>query len=280
MKKAIILMIIVILMSSLAIAHSLYLFNISLDFDKNMKENVIKTAQDFAKTKKIPSAFDLDKGLIVVRFDDDSGSYVRINPADFKVYGMQNENLRHKEGAKKFDKQYGLEIARKLFDTFPKEITSELAYDEEVSEVDGTYFYKWFRFKDGILIAGDDLFINFDAVNGNIIGYRIPIFYVNKENINTNPAITMNIAKRVGEISLNSPAANNFEPYLISYNGKLIWTFKLQGQFYPFYAGVDASDGSIDFSGLLPGEIPLGYNKGKDVQVIETEIIKNIYASK
>ena len=49
-------------------AHSLYLFDISLDFDKELKSNTIEAAQKFLNTNKEPLGFDLDKGLIIVHF--------------------------------------------------------------------------------------------------------------------------------------------------------------------------------------------------------------------
>jgi len=280
MKKIIPIAGLALILSTFVIAHSSYLFDIKLDFDKSLEANVIKSAQEFMKTEKKSLSFDLDRGLIIAHFENDTRNYVRINPIDFKVYGMQNENLRHKEGTIKYDKRQGLEIAKKLFDAFPKEITSELAFDEDISEFDGTYYYKWFRFKNGLLIVGDELFINVDAVNGNIIGYRIPIFYISKEDIKTNPAITMSVTKRVAEIMMNAPGVKDFKPYIVSYNGYLVWVNKLQGQLYPFYIGINAMDGSISFSGIIPGEVPKNYEKGTDVEVIETNIIKQIYNSK
>ncbi len=279
MKKLLIILGLLVVLSSFVISHSLYLFDIKLDFDKNLETNVIKSAQDFMKTDKKPLSFDLDKGLIIVHFEEDNNNYVRINPSDFKVYGMMNENLRHKDGNIKFTKEQGYEIAKKLYDTFPKEITSELVYSSDVSEVSGTYYYKWFRYKDGILVIDDDLYIIVDGVNGNIIGYRIPIFYVSKNEMKTNPAITLNVARRVAEIDANAPSVANFQPYLVIYGKKLVWVNKIQGSLYPYYSGVDASDGSFAFMGLVPGEIPQGYNKGKDVPVIETELIKQIYST-
>ena len=270
----------ILLLTSFVVGHSLYLFDIKLDFDKDLETNVIKSAKEFMKTDKDPLSFDLDKGLIIAHFEPDNRKYVRINPIDYKVYGMQDETLRHSSGTIKFTKQQAKVIAQKLFDTFPKEISSEFVYDNDISELEGTYYFKWFRYKDGILVVGDDLFINVDAVNGNIIGYRVPILYVPKEKIITNPAITLDVAKKVAEIYANDLPLETFQPYIVSYNGKLVWVNKLEGQFYPYYYGIDASDGSMSFVGILPGEVPESYSKGKDVPVVETDFIKNIYGEK
>ena len=59
-----------------------------------------------------------------------------------------------------------------------------------------------------------------------------------------------------------------------------VWVTKLQGKFYPYFAGVSAIDGSISFTGTLPGEVPGSYSTGEDAKIIETELIKEIYASK
>lgn len=280
LKRILIFAFVLFAASILVSAHSLYLFGISLDFDKDLKSNVIKSAQEFLKTGKEPLSFDLDKGLIMAHFEPEQKHYVEVNPADFKVYGMRDENLKHTVGEKKLTKEQGPEIAKKFFDTLPGEVKSELKYGSEASEVDGTYFYKWFRYVNGILVAGEDFMVNVDAVNGNIIAWRLPIFDYPKNTIDTAPAITKNVAKKVAELSFNAPSVTDFKPYLIININEPVWVIKLQGQFYPFFVGVSAKDGSIPFSGTLPGEIPQGYAIGENIQVLETGMIKEIYNSK
>src|SRR3989344_744319 len=187
-------------------AHSLYLFDISLDFDKELKSNVIEEAQKFLNAKKKPLSFDLDKGLIIVHFEPEQRNYVEVNPFGYKVNGMRNENLKHKTEGKKLTKEQGFEIANTFFDTLPADVKSELEYDAEVSEVDGTYFYKWFRYVNGILVIGEDFFVNVDTVNGSIIAWRLSIFDYPKDSIETVPAITSNAAKKVAELSFNVPS--------------------------------------------------------------------------
>lgn len=258
-------------------AHSLYLFDISLDFDKELKSNVIEAAQKFLNAKKEPLGFDLDKGLIIAHFEPEQRNYVEINPLGYEVYGMRNENLKHRTGANRLTKEQGFEIAKKFFGKFPDKIKSELKYDPDVFEVDGTYFYKWFRYANGILVVGEDLLVNVDAVNGNLIAWRLAIFDYPLDNIQTVPAISSNVAKRVAELSFNAPSVKDFNNYLIVNGKELVWVAKLQGEFYPYFAGVSAMDGSILFTGTLPGEVPKGYNAGNEIQAVESGIIKQIY---
>ena len=267
-------------MVALAAAHSLYLFDISLDFDKELKSNTVKAAQKFLNTNKEPLAFDLDKGLVIVHFEPEQRNYVEINPLDYGIYGMRNENLKHASGSTTLTKEQGFEIANKFFETFPHKVKSELKYNPEISEVDGTYFYKWFRYVDGILVVGEDMFVNIDAFNGNIVAWRLAIFDYPSDAIETFPAITKNVATRVAELSFGAPSAQDFEPYLIININEPVWVIKIQGQFYPFFVGVSAKDGSTSFSGTLPGEIPKGYKAGNEIQVVETELVKQIYNSK
>src|SRR3989344_6881270 len=197
MKKLffIFLFFVLLMISSLVFvnAHSLYLFDISLDFDKELKSNVIEEAQKFLNAKKKPLGFDLDKGLIIVHFEPEQRNYVEVNPFGYKVNGMRNENLKHRESQNKLTKEQGLGIANKFFETLPKEIKSELKYYAEVSEVDGTYFYKWFRYVNNTLVIGEDFFVNVDAVNGNIIAWRLSIFDYPKDSVETTPTISKNI---------------------------------------------------------------------------------------
>ncbi len=262
-----------------ASAHSLYLSNISLDFDKELKNNTIKAAQKFMNTNKKPVSFDLDKGLIMVQFAEDNQQYVEINPLGYQVYGMRDDKLRHSSGQNKYTKEQGLEIAKKQFGKIPSNIKSELVYDSDATEFDGTYFYKWFRYVDGIIAADEYFVANVDAVNGNIIAWRLAIFDYPKDKIDTVPAITSKVAGKVAELTYNAPMVDGFNPYIIIFGNKPVWVTKIHGQFYPYFVGIDAKDGSISFTGVLPGEIPKNYAKN-DVQVIETEFIKNIYNSK
>lgn len=280
MKKIYLLFLFLVIFAAFAGAHSIYLFNISLDFDKELKSSVIKEAQNFLKTANEPVAFDLDNGLIMVHFEPEQRNYVEINPLGYKVYGMRNENLKHKSGLPKITKVQGFEIANKFFNNLPKEIKSELKYNNDVSEVDGTYFYKWFRHVDGILVIGEELMINVDAVNGNIIAWRLSIFDYPQGAVETNHAVSMNVAKRVAELSFSANSVENFSPYLVISKNEPVWVNKLKGQFYPYYAGVSAKDGSIAFTGSIPGEVPEDYHAGDEMKIIETDFIKGIYNKK
>lgn len=279
-KKLLILILIFLFSVMLVWAHSVYLFSISLDFDKELEANTIKAAQDFLSTKNKPMAFDLDKGLIMVHFEPEQRNYVEINPFGYEVYGMRNENLRHRAGTKSITEEQGFDIAKKVFEKLPENVKSELKFDSEISEVDGTYFYRWFRYINSILFVGEDFMVQVDAVNGNVIAWRLSVFDYPKDSIDASPAITKNVAKLVAELSFNAPSATGFEPYLIINGNEPVWVNKLQGQFYPFYVGVSAEDGSVAFTGTLPGGVPKNYQTNQDIKIIETELVKQIYNSK
>src|SRR3989344_6935395 len=275
MKKIILFLIIVLSLVIFVNGHSDYLFDINLDFDPELKQSIIKAAQDFLKTNKQPITFDLDNGLIMVHFEPSQKNYVEINPLDYEVYGFRNENLKHKSGAKTISEQQGLEIAKKEFGKLDEKARSELKYYAS-NEFDNTYFYKWFREVNGIIVIGEDFFVNVDAVNGSVISRRLAIFGYPQNLMQKNPAISLNVAKKISELSFNTPSVEKFQLYLVIYRDELIWVNKLQGQFYPFFVGVSAKDGSIAFTGVLPGEVPDSYTGGKDLEVVENDIIKAI----
>lgn len=261
MKKPFFIFFIFLLISAIMVsAHSMFLFGISLDFDNELKSNVIKAAQKFLNATQEPIAFDLDNGLVIAHFEPEQRNFVEVHPLGYEVHGMRNENLKHNGGEKKLTKEKGYEIAEKFFNSLPDKAKAELKYNPDAAEVDNTYYYKWFRRVNGIIVAGDDFWVNVDAVNGNIIAWRLSVFEFPKESIGTVPAISRNVAKKVAELSFNNPTVLNFQPYLIVYLDQLIWVNRLQGQFYPFYVGVSAKDGSIAFNGLIPGEIPDNYS--------------------
>ena len=283
--KIFFLILVFLIFIGIASAHSLYLFGISLDFDKELKSSVISAAQKYLNTIKEPLGFDLDKGLIIVHFEPEQRNYVEVNTLDYSIQGMRNENLKHQavstslKDNKKLTKEQGFDIANKFFETLPNEIKSELKNDPEVSEVDNTYFYKWFRYVNGILVIDENFMANVDAFNGNIIAWRLSIFDYQKDSIETTPAISKNVAKRVAELSFNVPSVENFEQFLIIHIKDPVWVSKLQGQFYPYFVGVSAVDGSIAFTGTVPGEVPKDY-KTSQVKVVETDLIRQIYGSK
>src|SRR3989344_2807743 len=261
-------------------AHSIFLFGISLDFDRDLKSNVISAAQKYLNTREDPIAFDLDRGLIIVHFDPDQRRYVEVNPLGYRIQGMHDDRLKHTQGTKTIKQERGLEIAKKVYDSLPQDAKSELKYDEDVAEVDDTYFYKWFRYVNGVLVAAEDFSVTVDAVNGNVITYRLAIFSYPKNTIEVYPAITLGVAKKVAELAYSTPTVKDFEPYLVINGNELVWVTRLQGNFYPFYIGVSARDGSIAFSGSLPGDIPKSYYVGKEIKVVETDLIKRIYGEK
>ena len=278
--KKLILVVLLLAFAAIVSAHSLYLFDISLDFDQQLKSDTIKAAKEFLNTDKDPVSFDLDKGLIIAHFEPEQRNYVEVNPIWYKVNGMRNENLMHTQEGNKITKEQGYETAKKVFESLPKDVQSELKYSPLVSEVDGAYFYKWFRYVNNIIVAGEDFYVNVDAFNANVIAWRLSVFDYPEGLIVTTPAITANIARKVAEISFKSPSVKGFEPYLIINGNEPVWVIKLQGEFYPFYVGVSAADGSINFMGVLPGELPDGYSVGKNIKVVENNIIKKIYKSK
>ena len=119
--------------------------------------------------------------------------------------------------------------------------------------------------------------INVDAANGNIIAWRLAIFDYPQNAIDTTPSISKNVAAKVAELSFNAPSVKDFKPYLIVNGKELAWVTKLQGEFYPYFVGVSAIDGSISFTGTVPGDVPKDYAMGDQIPVVESQLIKQIY---
>jgi Zn-dependent metalloprotease len=281
MKKIYLLLIILALFLVTAIvssAHSFYLFGISLAFDEDLSSEVIMTAQDFLGTDKNPISYDLDKGLISVHFEPNQKNYVQVNPFVNQVFGMRNENLKHTSGSATLTREQAFDTAESEFNKIPENERSQYKYVEDDAEFDDTYFFTWYRFVDGILIIDEDFMVNVDAVNGNVIAWRRKLFLAKKTALNTIPAITENVAVRVAELRFNDQRAEDFQPYLIINKDELIWVTKIQGQFYPFFVGVDAMTGEIAFTGQLPGDVPSDYAVGSEKKVVESDFIKEIYS--
>lgn len=256
-------------------AHGNIIYGINLDFDKELESNVIKSAQSYLKIKEEPIQFDFDKELIHVKFDRRLEYSVAINPVDNSVFGFRDDGLLNKDGKINYDKAERKEIAQKIFDSIPEEYKSELVYGEEKKLYSGSYKHTWYRYVDNIYVSGDHLVVEIDPSDGEVVAWRLSIFFYPKSRIKTTPAITYNVVQKIAEIRFKGDPID-FNPVLVINKDKLAWIVRVKS-LYPIYVGVDASNGKVLYSGSLRDDLPEDYDYGGDVEVVETDFIKEIY---
>ncbi len=274
MKKNLIYSIIFILILIQVKAHGNILYDINLDFDKELKSKISESAQSYLNLNEEPIQFDFDRELIVVRFDRAIEYSVNINPIDYSVFGFRDDSLFMKKDVK-FDQKARKNIAQKIFDKIPEKYKDELVYGEERKGYAGnTFKHTWYRKVDNIVVLNDHLEVEVNG-NGEVVTWRLSPFFYSKEQMKTTPAITHEVAQKISEIRFNGEPLE-FKPILIIENDKLVWISKVKS-LYPIFVGVDALTGDVLSSGRIRGEVPEDYDYGREVEVVETNFIKNIY---
>ena len=80
---------------------------------------------------------------------------------------------------------------------------------------------------------------------------------------------------QISEINFNGEVVD-FNPILIIERAQPFWITKVK-TIYPFFVATNALTGRILYSGALKTDLPENYDYGREVEVVETEFIKNIY---
>jgi len=276
MKNAIILIygLLFLLTSVLVSAHGNIIYNIDLDFDKELESKTIKKSQEYSGINENPKSFDFDRELIKVNFDRKLEYSILINPSDYSVSGVRDNSLIKKDGKINFNQKQRKEIAEKMLDTLPKEIRSELTYGEEEKLYLGTYVHKWYRYIDGVFVSNEYLEVEIDATNGKIVSWRLSIFSYPSKDIQTSPAISHSVAQQIAQIKFGAKPTE-FEPILVIEKNKPVWITKVKS-LYPFYVGIDALTGEVLYSGGIKTELPKNYDTGREIKITENDLIKSI----
>jgi len=266
--------ILVIGLSNQVSAHGNYIIDIDLDFDSELKSNVINSAQSYLLLDEEPIQFDFDRELINVKFDRRLEYSVAVNPLDNSVFGFRDDSLLTKGGV-----NYNLEqrktIAEKVLDNLPEEYKSELVYGGEKKLYSGSFEYTWYRKVDNILVLAEHLKVEVDASDGDVIAWKLSIFSFSDTQISTTPAITHQVAQKIAELRFKAEPVD-FNPVLIIDKNKPVWITKVKS-LYPHFVAIDATNGNVLYSGSVKGELPENYDYGREIKVIETNLINQIY---
>ena len=262
------------LLSIEAVAHSNILYGISLDFDPELKMGVIQAAQKFLKVKEMPITFDYDFELIAAKFDRKLELSVLVNPSDNSIFGFRDDSLVS-SGKEVFSSEKMGKIAEKAFEKYvPEPYKKELLFAGEKKLYQGVYEFIWFRYVDGVAVMNEHFTVEVDPVDGDVVSFRLSLFSSPQEGIRTRPGITAEVAQKISELSLNGqplPA----DPLLLINKDRPVWLVKVK-KIYPIFAGIDALDGRVVFSGNARTELPPGYSVGRDIPVVETELLRSI----
>jgi hypothetical protein len=274
-KKTLLITILLLLMASpFVLMHGNFLVNIDLDFDLVAKNEVVRAAQDFLKTDEVPISFEYEEELIIVKFSDYPIKSVAVNGFDYSIFGVQDNSLKASSGSVTTTGSQRKEIAETIFESIPQRYQQEMQYGEEREE--GVLFtHTWYRYKNGIVIPKERLEVTIDGRNGQVVEWKLNIFVKDMELLQTSPAITAEVAEKIVELRYDTTDIG-FTPILIIHDGKPVWVVKKK-VLYPIYVGVSALDGGLLFNGAMRGTLPDNYSVGKEILIVETLLIKEIY---
>ncbi len=238
-------------------AHGNILYDVNLDFEPEVKQQIITTAQRFLKINETPARFDYERELIIVQFNRSRELSVYIKPDNLRVHGFRDDTLRTLSPKDKIPLATRKEIAQKIFDGISPSYKTELVYDTEKKLYAGTYKHTWYRYIDGIYISNDLLEVEIDPQTGHVIAWKLTPFFYPKELMKLTPAITGTVAQKIAELTLHAQPLD-IAPVLIIENTVLVWIVKVKG-LYPIYAAINALDGKVLYSGGLKTELPETY---------------------
>ncbi|PIO00635.1 hypothetical protein COT72_00170 [archaeon CG10_big_fil_rev_8_21_14_0_10_43_11] len=258
-------------------AHSNVLYGVDLSFNTLFEEGVVQSAKDFFNTTNTPSRIDYEHEALIVNFESDKELYAIISPIDFSVIGFRNNSLiSAKSQAILFSKEARRAKAEAVFQTLANRLRQELVYGEEVQEYSGQFRHTWYRQVEGILVANDYFEVEVDGHTGDIVSWRAPLFIYQKSAMTLTPAISYRVAQYIAEIRFNAKPTDTL-PVLVIEKTRPLWLVKVKA-LYPIYVAVDALTGRVVYSGNPRSPLPVDYDAGRDVAVIKTDYIKQVYS--
>jgi hypothetical protein len=264
-----------IVLAAAVFAHGNVLYDITLDFDKDLKKGIISAAQKHLNINEQPTKLDYDYELISVKFGDKLEHSVLVHPSDFSIFGFRDDSLVNRNGDINFNEQQRNDIALDIFNNIPESYQAELKYSGEKKLYAGSFEHTWYRYKNKILVMSDHLKVEIDPTKGSIVAWRLSPFFYRQEELNEVPAISWQTAQKIAELRFKGQSLDT-KPVLIFVRNELLWLTKIKG-LYPFFVGVNAHTGEVEFSGNPRGELPNDYDYGRDVEVVPSKLIKEIY---
>ena len=244
-------------------AHQNNIMNIDLDFDPPVKAGIIQAAKKHLKTTQEPVLFDLANGLIMVNFKQDRSLYVLVNPETFEVNGFNDNTLRNNGGSVLFTEKQRISKAKKLFEQIPKKYANELEYDGERHIFGNIFRHQWYRKVDRVLVLGEELFVDVDAVSGDIVLWQLSFFEYPSEEIDTTPEIDLETAVELAKINFEtSKLSDKMTPKLVVVDDTPMWVLMLYNRYLKdYYVVLDANTGEVKKSGHnIGGTIPKDYD--------------------
>lgn len=262
------------IVNSFVDAHSNYLYDVSLDFDPEFKDNIVDSGKSFFNTSQEPVKFDYYRELVVAVFNTTLERSVAINPLNYKVFGYRDDSLVTRAEATLSTEEIK-EVAKNIFENSVSDRhKGELIFDGQSQTYTGTYELVWNRYVNNILVLNEGLTVEVDPATGNVVSWMLSIFLNLADSIDTTPAISHELAEQIAIQRFDAEPAD-FKPVLVIDKDQLVWITKVK-VLYDIYVVVDANTGRVVSSGNLDGNLPESYDYGRDIKVQRNELINHI----
>ncbi|MGA8050896.1 MAG: hypothetical protein WCA09_12055, partial [Burkholderiales bacterium] len=166
-----------------AAAHGGFDESIDLSASPDLQAAVIRTAQQYLGTTRLPKSFDNVNGKVGVNFDRAVGLAVLVDVLDYgrqgrvRVFGFKDERRLPKGGKVRIASTEARAIARKVFE---REVDAEMRAELHPLSLRlsaGMYVGKWIRKARGVPVLGNESFeVGVNGITGEVVYWELGLF--------------------------------------------------------------------------------------------------------
>ena len=164
-------------------AHVGFVERIDLSASPDLEAAVIRAAQQYLGTTRLPESFDHVSGKVGVNFDRSAGLAVLVDVLDYgrrgrvRVFGFKDERRAPKGEKVRIATAEALARARKVFDhEVHQEMRAEL-YPLSLRLLSGMYVSKWIRKARGVPVLGNETFeVGVNGLTGEVVYWELGLF--------------------------------------------------------------------------------------------------------
>lgn len=171
-----------------AVAHGGVVESIDLSSSPELKQAVIRAAQRFLGTTRLPEAFDLVNGKVSATFERSAGVAVLVDVLEYgrsgevRIFGFKDARRLPKEAVPKdaagrISPTKAVRAAQKILEHHvPPEMQAELS-PLGLRLLSGVYVAKWIRKVRGVPVLGNETFeVGVNGVTGEVVYWELGIF--------------------------------------------------------------------------------------------------------
>lgn len=186
-----------------ATAHGGFDESIDLSASPDLEAAVVRTAQQYLGTTRLPESFDSVNGKVGVNFDRTAGLAVLVDVLDYgrqgrvRVFGFKDERRVPKGGKVRIASAEANALARKIFEREVSQDKRAELHPLSVRLLAGIYVSKWIRKTRGVPVMGNETFeVGVNGITGEVVYWELGLFDFPADAIDLRLNIQMNEARR------------------------------------------------------------------------------------